>query len=271
MAITVACCILIVSRYVPSVLDEESAKRLVYRRSGDRCLRIDRRSGPVRNWSPTPVARPGRELLDERKFGDPMILEARACTNAKKYAREEGGNNRFQNHLTSLTRVKPGFVHAVALRATLFVINLLSRFWFNVGTLRRYPDNPLGPLGSHRRRPTVTVPRQLRGCLGQLPERVYRHDRGQGAERHLDEHFRRSRRQGRSMLQLSPNAVLFLEGGSGRAAVQGLRAGEPDRDDRMVQRLSDAERCEHQYEHRCSTILSEPLAACEIDAVVQNL
>ena len=44
-------------------------------------------------------------------------------------------NNRFQNHLTSLTRVKPGFVHAVALRATLFVINLLSRFWFNVGTL----------------------------------------------------------------------------------------------------------------------------------------
>jgi hypothetical protein len=80
-----------------------------------------------------------RELLDERKFADPAALEARAVINAKKYTREEGGNNRFQNHLASLTRVKPGLVRAVALRATLFVINLLSRFWFNVGTLGNIP------------------------------------------------------------------------------------------------------------------------------------
>jgi uncharacterized membrane protein YuzA (DUF378 family) len=81
----------------------------------------------------------GREWLDQRKFRAPTALEARACINAKKYVREEGGNNRFQNHLTSLTRVKPGLVHGVALRVTLFFINLLSRFWFNVGTLGGIP------------------------------------------------------------------------------------------------------------------------------------
>jgi hypothetical protein len=80
-----------------------------------------------------------REWLDQRKFCVPAALEARASINAKKYAREEGGNNRLQNHLTSLTRVKPGFVHGVALRVTLFFINLLSRFWFNVGTLGDIP------------------------------------------------------------------------------------------------------------------------------------
>ncbi len=138
MAITVAGCVLIVSRYVPSVLDgrlADIATRLVY------LALVIAAYGLIGVFALYAIGLTllllvrGRELLDERKFGDPTVLEARACTNAKKYAREEGGNNRFQNHLTSLTRVKPGFVHAVALRATLFVINLLSRFWFNVGTL----------------------------------------------------------------------------------------------------------------------------------------
>jgi hypothetical protein len=81
----------------------------------------------------------GRELADKRLFDDPMSLVARSAENAKKYALEEGGNNRFQNHLASLTLVKPGFIHGIALRGTLLLINLLSRFWFNVGTLGDIP------------------------------------------------------------------------------------------------------------------------------------
>jgi len=139
MAITVACCILIVSRYVPSVLDGEFAKWLVYRALVIAAYGLIGVLALYAIGLTLLMLVRGRELLDERKFGDSTMLEARACTNAKKYAREEGGNNRLQNHLTSLTRVKPGFVHAVALRATLFVINLLSRFWFNVGTLGDIP------------------------------------------------------------------------------------------------------------------------------------
>ena len=135
MAITVACCILIVSRYVPSVLDGKFAEWLVYRAMVIAAYGLVGVLALYAIGFTLLLLVRGRELLDERKFGDPTMLEARACTNAKKYAREEGGNNRLQNHLASLTRVKPGFVHAVALRGTLFVINLLSRFWFNVGTL----------------------------------------------------------------------------------------------------------------------------------------
>jgi hypothetical protein len=139
MAITVAGCILVASRYMPSVFDKESAKSLL---SGALAIAACGLIGVFALYAIgllfLSILRV-RELLDGRKFADPVALEARASINAKKYAREEGGNNRFQNHLTSLTRVKPGFVHGVALRATLFVINLLSRFWFNVGTLGEIP------------------------------------------------------------------------------------------------------------------------------------
>jgi hypothetical protein len=135
MWIVVACCVPIVSRYVPAVLNEGSATWLVS------CGLVVAAYGLIGVLALYAIGLllllllRGRELLDERKFGDPTALLSRAEINAKKYAREEGGNNRLQNHLTSLTRVKPGFVHALALRATLFVINLLSRFWFNIGTL----------------------------------------------------------------------------------------------------------------------------------------
>jgi hypothetical protein len=79
------------------------------------------------------------ELLDRRKFFDPAILQENALRNAPKYAREEGGNNSLQNHLASMTHVKPGFVRICLLRGTLFVINLLSRFWFNRGELGGIP------------------------------------------------------------------------------------------------------------------------------------
>jgi len=79
------------------------------------------------------------ELSDARKFADPALLMPRARQNASKYAREEGGINRFQNHLTSITHVKPGFLRRWTLRVTLFAIDLLSRFWFNRGELGGIP------------------------------------------------------------------------------------------------------------------------------------
>ena len=139
MAMIVALFSLIVSYYVPPVLDGIFARRLV---SWALVIAACELIGVLALYAIGLLLLfllRGRELLDERKFADPARLEARACANAKKYEREEGGNNRFQNHLTSLTRVKPGLVHAVALRATLFVINLLARLWFNVGTLGDIP------------------------------------------------------------------------------------------------------------------------------------
>jgi hypothetical protein len=79
------------------------------------------------------------EHLDKSKFDDPAGLMVRACDNARKYAREEGGINRFQNHLASVTWVKPGIVRHWLLRLVLFAINLLARFWFNQGELGGIP------------------------------------------------------------------------------------------------------------------------------------
>jgi hypothetical protein len=80
-----------------------------------------------------------REFRDKSNFSDPAELTAFARENAKKFAREEGGINTYQNHLASITRVKPGFLRLWLLRAALFVINLLSRFWFNRGDLGGIP------------------------------------------------------------------------------------------------------------------------------------
>jgi len=139
MGIAVACVVLLASRYVPPIVTEETGRRVVHWfMMAAAYVLIGALALYLLGVLLLVIVR-GRELLDERKFADPAALEARAVVNAKKYEREEGGNNRFQNHLASLTRVKPGLVRAVALRATLFVINLLSRFWFNVGTLGNIP------------------------------------------------------------------------------------------------------------------------------------
>ena len=79
------------------------------------------------------------EIRDRRNFSEPAGLIARARENARKYVREEGGINRYQNHLASITSVKPGFIRCWLLRLALFVINLLSRFWFNRGELGGIP------------------------------------------------------------------------------------------------------------------------------------
>jgi hypothetical protein len=78
------------------------------------------------------------ERSDRRKFKRAADLVARP-TSTHAQAREEGGINRYQNHLASLTQVKPGFLRRWFLRGSLFLINLLSRFWFNRGELGGIP------------------------------------------------------------------------------------------------------------------------------------
>jgi hypothetical protein len=139
MVIVLACGALIASRYLPLIIPEETANRLIYQ---GLLIAAYALIGVIVLYALGVLLlliAHGRELMDKRQFEEPVALVARSAENAKKYEREEGGNNRFQNHLASLTLVKPGFVHGIALRGTLFLINLLSRFWFNVGTLGDIP------------------------------------------------------------------------------------------------------------------------------------
>ena len=81
------------------------------------------------------------ELADRRRFAPATELVTRTDNDARVsvYEREEGGVNRYQNHLASLTYVKPGILRAGLLRLTLLAIGLLSRFWFNQGQLAGIP------------------------------------------------------------------------------------------------------------------------------------
>jgi len=142
MVLSLAGCIAIISRYVPFVPHGNlatSATSLVY------WALVIAAYGLVGILAAYAVGLGlllllrGRELLDKQNFDDPAILGAKAGINAAKYTREEGGNNRLQNHLASMTHVKPGLVRLWSLRVTLFAINLLSRFWFNIGELGGIP------------------------------------------------------------------------------------------------------------------------------------
>ncbi len=139
MVFVLSCIALVVSRYLRPIMAQVDAERLI-----DQLLLLAAYAvvGVIVLYGFGVVllciAR-RRERKDKQQFDDPVALVARSAGNARKYAREEGGNNRFQNHLASLTLVKPGVVHGIALRGTLFLINLLSRFWFNVGTLGDIP------------------------------------------------------------------------------------------------------------------------------------
>jgi hypothetical protein len=78
------------------------------------------------------------EWRDRRNFEAAETLVTKPI-DGHTWAREEGGINRYQNHLASLTYVKPGRLRRWLLRATLLLVNLLSRFWFNRGTLGGIP------------------------------------------------------------------------------------------------------------------------------------
>jgi hypothetical protein len=77
------------------------------------------------------------ERGDRKRFSSADGLTT--MDNSSVYAREEHGVNTYQNHLVSLTYVKPGFLRKWFVRLTLFFIGLLSRFWFNVGVLGDIP------------------------------------------------------------------------------------------------------------------------------------
>jgi hypothetical protein len=78
-----------------------------------------------------------KERIEAKRLSDAEGLAA--FDNSSVYAREEGGINTYQNHLVSLTHVKPGLLRALCLRLTLFAVGLLSRFWFNEGKLGGIP------------------------------------------------------------------------------------------------------------------------------------
>ena len=73
------------------------------------------------------------ECRDAHRFSG--ADELAAFDNSGVYAREEGGINTYQNHLVSLTHVKPGLLPVLSLRLTLLAVRLLSRFWYNNGKL----------------------------------------------------------------------------------------------------------------------------------------
>jgi hypothetical protein len=79
------------------------------------------------------------EYRDRTTFEHPAGLLIRARDNARKYAREEAGINRYQNHLASITCVKPGVLRYWILRLVLFAVNVLAKFWFNKGELGGIP------------------------------------------------------------------------------------------------------------------------------------
>jgi hypothetical protein len=79
------------------------------------------------------------ERGDRSRFAKADELINVPLSETRKYAREDGGINRHQNHLASLTCVKPGRLRNWLLRAILFVVNLNAYYRFNRGDLRGIP------------------------------------------------------------------------------------------------------------------------------------
>jgi hypothetical protein len=79
------------------------------------------------------------EARDRRTFACAEVLTRTRLGNAPARAREESGSNVSQNHLASITYVKPGAFRLVLLRLTLRLIGFLARFQFNHGNLGGIP------------------------------------------------------------------------------------------------------------------------------------
>jgi hypothetical protein len=79
------------------------------------------------------------ENADRRRYASATELVSKDVEPSSVYEREEGGVNKYQNHLASLTYVKPGLIRITLLRPTLYAIRLLARFWFNQGELGGIP------------------------------------------------------------------------------------------------------------------------------------
>ena len=79
------------------------------------------------------------ELSDKRRYKSARNLTNCVFNNTDAYAREEVGINIHQNHLASVTHVKSGLMRRWLLFTSLWVVNLLSRLWFNRGDLGGIP------------------------------------------------------------------------------------------------------------------------------------
>jgi hypothetical protein len=80
----------------------------------------------------------GRERAERKRLAAATALTQRLPNNSDD-GREAGGINTCQNHLASLTYVKPGLMRRWLLRLTLLASAFLTRFWFNRGTLAEIP------------------------------------------------------------------------------------------------------------------------------------
>ncbi len=83
-------------------------------------------------WLLTIYAR--EKLCDDRIYRSARILVEHPVE-ASRFAREGHGVNKEQNHMVSLTRIKPGRLRLLRLRLILFIVNQMSRWWFTRGEL----------------------------------------------------------------------------------------------------------------------------------------
>lgn len=80
-----------------------------------------------------------REISESKRYQDPAILTRSPLRNMTAIGREEHGINLLQNHLASVTHVKPGRIRQWLLRLTLWVINLMAKWMFTRGHLSGIP------------------------------------------------------------------------------------------------------------------------------------
>lgn len=74
------------------------------------------------------------KLYDDRHFADARDLLT-VPIDPRPFARENHGVNQLQNHLISLSRIKPGRLRLLRLRLVLFIVNQMCRWWFTRGEL----------------------------------------------------------------------------------------------------------------------------------------
>ncbi len=79
------------------------------------------------------------KLVDDRIYEDARIL-THVPTDTTRFDREGHGVNKMQNHLISVSRIKPGRLRLLRLRLVLFLVNQMCRWWFTRGVLGDVPD-----------------------------------------------------------------------------------------------------------------------------------
>ncbi len=79
------------------------------------------------------------QYVENRRLVNPKELTKRTLEDPHRWAREEHGYNRHQNHYISLTNVKAGCIRSCLLIAALSVVNFIARYKDNKGNLGGIP------------------------------------------------------------------------------------------------------------------------------------